>query len=196
MSNNDPDQIRAEIERTRANLSDDVNALTYEAKPSTMAKRQVGRVRGAMGRAKEAVMGTTSQAGSSMTSSVGGAVSSAGDAVTSVPDRAVSQTRGNPVAAGLVAFGVGALVASLIPATEKERELAGNAKDAAAPLAHKASEAAKEAVDQMREPVADAVQSVKGTAEDAAGTVADEGKSAAQEVRSGRDQQDRGSTNL
>ena len=36
MSSNDPEQIRAEIERTRQNLSDDVNALTYEAKPSTI----------------------------------------------------------------------------------------------------------------------------------------------------------------
>ena len=57
-TSNDPDQIRAEIERTRSSLSSNVNALAYEAKPSTMAKRKIGKVSGAVTGLRERVMGS------------------------------------------------------------------------------------------------------------------------------------------
>ena len=41
------------------------------------------------------------------------------------------QTQGNPLAAGLIAFGVGWLVSSLLPDSQKERELAHQLKDRA-----------------------------------------------------------------
>ena len=49
-TSNDPDEIRAEIEQTRAALSDDVDALTDTANPKNIAKRQVDK-------AKDAVVG-------------------------------------------------------------------------------------------------------------------------------------------
>ena len=41
------------------------------------------------------------------------------------------QTRGNPLAAGLIAFGAGWLVSSLLPASRREQELADQAKQVA-----------------------------------------------------------------
>jgi hypothetical protein len=66
-SSNDPDQIRAEIERTRSRLSTNVDTLAYEAKPSTMAKRQVGKVSGAVGGLRERVMGSAQDSTSALT---------------------------------------------------------------------------------------------------------------------------------
>ena len=45
MSSNDPDQLRAEIERTRSDLSQNVNALGEAVTPGNIAKRchQLGR---------------------------------------------------------------------------------------------------------------------------------------------------------
>ena len=40
-SSSNPDQIRADIERTRATLSSDVDTLAYEANPATKAKHTV-----------------------------------------------------------------------------------------------------------------------------------------------------------
>ena len=54
---NDPEQIRREIERTRTELSDNVNALGDKVNPGSIAKRQVGRVRGAATSVKDAVHG-------------------------------------------------------------------------------------------------------------------------------------------
>ena len=49
-TSNDPDEIRAEIEYTRAALSDDVDALADTANPKKIAQRQVDK-------AKDAVVG-------------------------------------------------------------------------------------------------------------------------------------------
>ena len=46
-TSNDPDEIRADIERTRAALSDDVDALTDTANPKNIAKRQVDKAKDA-----------------------------------------------------------------------------------------------------------------------------------------------------
>ena len=55
---NDPEQIRREIERTRTDLSDNVNALGEKVNPASIARRQGDRVRGAAVSVKEAVLGS------------------------------------------------------------------------------------------------------------------------------------------
>jgi hypothetical protein len=50
--------------------------------------------------------------------------------VTSIPQAAGRQAQGNPLAAGLIAFGQGWLVSSLLPASRKERKLASQATNA------------------------------------------------------------------
>jgi hypothetical protein len=51
------------------------------------------------------------------------AASSVADAASSAPDMARRQTRGNPLAAGLIALGVGWLASSLLPLTEAANEI-------------------------------------------------------------------------
>lgn len=190
-----PDEIRADIARTRAELSDDVNTLTYEANPKTIARRQVGKVRSSITGAKDKVMGkvddlTPSSSGSSGPSSLSSAgsglsntASTFGDAVTGAPDSIKSQTQGNPLAAGLIAFGVGALIGSILPATAPEQQAAEKVKDAAEPLKQQLTDAATETAQSLKEPAQQAVESVKSTAADAAATVKEEGTSAPQDVK-------------
>ncbi len=56
-TSNDPDEIRAEIERTRAALSDDVDALADTANPKNIARRQVDKAKGRLSDVKDRVMG-------------------------------------------------------------------------------------------------------------------------------------------
>ena len=60
--NNDPEQIRREIERTRSELSDNVNALGDKVNPGSIAKRQVNWVRRAATSVKKVVLGSASDA--------------------------------------------------------------------------------------------------------------------------------------
>lgn len=202
----DPEQIRREIERTQAALSQDVDALTDKVTPGKIVERRVDRARDAATKLKEKVMGsdphgsggyggggvrsTASQAAdrvsgtaSSAASSVQDAASTAADAVQHAPQAIRRQTRGNPLAAGLIAFGAGWLVSSLLPASRREQELADQAKQVAQEKVQPVlQQVAGEVGDNLREPVQQAAESVKATAQDAKDTVADEGRWAAQDV--------------
>jgi hypothetical protein len=171
MSDN-PEQLRAEIERTRQNLSIDVDAVADKVTPAKVAQRQTEKVRGAFTHVKDSVLGSASDARANV-----------GDAVSGTAGGAKAKAKGNPVGLGLVAFGAGLLIASLIPASDKEKELATTVKDKAQPLVEKATDAAKDVASELKEPAQQAAAAVKDTATDSAGTVKSEAQSTADDVK-------------
>jgi Protein of unknown function (DUF3618) len=220
-TSSDPEQIRRDIERTQAALSQDVDALAEKVTPGKIVERRVDRARDAATRLKEKVMGsdpygnqhgaggyvgdvrsaastatdrvsgTASSAASSVqdaASSAAGpvqaAAASAAGAVQEAPAAIRRQTRGNPLAAGIIAFGAGWLVSSLLPASRREQELADQAKQVAQEKVQPAAQQlAAEVKENLREPAQQAVESVRSTAQDAKDTVTDEGRTAAQDVQ-------------
>jgi ElaB/YqjD/DUF883 family membrane-anchored ribosome-binding protein len=175
----DPDVIRTDIERTRRELGQDVDALADKVNPGKMAQRQTDKVRRAATRLKDRVMGTASDVVDSTQEAVG----QAGEAVADAPRRVASATQGNPVAVGLIAFGVGWLLSSLVPASRPERDMADKLETAAAPLVDEVKAVAKESADNLREPAREAVDAVKERAAEAMDTVKVEGADAASEVQ-------------
>jgi hypothetical protein len=178
-SSRTPDEIRAEIERTRAGLSYDVDALADKVNPSSIAHRQTEKVKSRFSGVKESVMGAAHDAASTTQ----GAGHDAAGSVSDASSAAVRKAKGNPLAVGLIAFGAGWLVSSLIPATDKEKELVSDAKDAAGPALDSVKGAAQDVVSNLKEPAQEAFASVKGTAQDAASTVKDDASSAAGDVK-------------
>jgi gas vesicle protein len=177
---NDPEQIRRDIERTRTELSDNVNALGDKVNPGSIAKRQVGRVRGAATSVKDAVMGSASDA-----ADTGQQVATTmGDAVSNAPNAVARKAQGSPIAAGLIAFGAGLLVSSILPASRVEQQAAEKMKDTAQPMVDDITDTAKEVAGNLKEPAQQAMEEVKSTATDAAATVKDEATSAADDVKS------------
>ncbi|QNE13362.1 DUF3618 domain-containing protein [Pseudarthrobacter sp. NBSH8] len=170
MSDN-PDVIRSDIEATRARLGTNVDAVADKVTPSNIVHRQTDKVKDAVFGVKEKVMGTADDAT--------GRVHGIGDA----PHQVKAKTQGNPLAAGLIAFGAGLLLSSLIPASEKEREAADALKSAAEPLTAELTEAAKEIAEGLKEPAREAMENVKATAADAAEHVKTEGQVAAADVK-------------
>lgn len=193
MSN--PDEIRNEIARTRAELSENVNALGDSASPSNIARGQVDKVKEGAESFKERIfgapdnsrdggmMGDARSAVDNVAGSASGAVSDAREAVSDAPQEVKSRTRGNPVAAGLIALGVGALIGGLIPASRKEAEAAQQLKEAAQPLVEQAKQVANEAKDSLQPLVQDAVASVKDAAQDAGQNVKRDAQQATDEVK-------------
>jgi ElaB/YqjD/DUF883 family membrane-anchored ribosome-binding protein len=177
MSN--PDEIRQDIERTRAELGQDVDALADKVSPTKIAERQTRRIRAAAGSLKDRIMGSATDAAESTQAAIG----HAGEAVANAPHHVASSTRGNPIAVGLIAFGAGLLAASLVPASKVERDAAEGAKDAAAPLVETVKEAAAETADHLREPAMEAAEAVKERAAEAVDTVRGEAETAASEVK-------------
>jgi hypothetical protein len=209
----DPDQIRSEIDQTQRELSADVDALTEKLSPPRIVERRVQRTREAMTNVKDKIMGSTSdayQTAGSATSGVGGSISdrassardtaagaassardtaadaasSAVDTVRSAPDTVRRRTTGNPLAAGLVAFGVGMLLSSLLPASQPEQQVASQVKDFAIEQGRPVvQQAGQEAAQELKESAQQRAESVKQTATDAAQTVKGEAQSAASDVK-------------
>lgn len=192
-----PEEIRADIERTRQELGTDVDAVADKVNPSNIAHRQADKVKHSFSNVKESVMGKAEGVKDSVLGKAEdvkdnlhsradngrGNVQQAQHAVQNAPHQISDKAAGNPLAAGLIAFGAGLLVASLIPASSKERELTSQLKEQAAPLTDAVSDAAKNVVDEVREPAQQAFQSVKESATDSVETVKDEGQQAADDVK-------------
>ncbi len=204
----DPEQLRRDIEATRRELTADVDALTEKVSPARVVERRVERTKSAVSNIKERVMGSASDkaagissstgngvgtltsgvgdAASSAAASVSGAASSAVSTVASAPDRAKRRTEGNPLAAGVIAFGVGWLASSLLPSSEREQQAASKvtdlAKEHAEPVKAHLSGVASELKESLTEPAQQAVESVKSTAQDAAATVKEHAQSAGGDV--------------
>ena len=189
MSEN-PDVIRADIEATRARLGTNVDAVADKVTPSHIVQRQTDKVKenvkDAVFGVKEKVMGAADYTAGNVhaaTASAGAHVGDAGAAIGHAPAQVKARTQGNPLAAGLIAFGAGLLVSSLIPASQKEREAADALKTAAEPLTTELTEAAKHVAEGLKEPAQEAVENVKATAVDATDHVKAEGQGAVADVK-------------
>jgi hypothetical protein len=189
MSEN-PDVIRADIEATRARLGTNVDAVADKVTPSHIVQRQTDKVKenvkDAVFGVKEKVMGVADHTADNVHSAAGSAgahVSDAGSAVAAAPTQLKAKTQGNPLAAGLIAFGAGLLVSSLIPASQKEREAADALKTAAEPLTTELTDAAKHVAEGLKEPAQEAMENVKATAADATDHVKAEGQTAVADVK-------------
>jgi uncharacterized protein YjbJ (UPF0337 family) len=190
----DPDQIRREIEATRNSLSNDVDALAYKVSPSRIVGDRKERARRAVQRVRDKVMGSSSDFGYSSGSAVSSvsdrastAASSVSDAAQRAPSVIREKSEGNPLAAGLIAFGVGWLVSSLVPPTRREQQAAAQVKEKVSEhsgvVTDNVSEVASDVRDNLREPARQAAESVKSKAQDAAETVKEDSRSAADDLR-------------
>ena len=216
MTSSDPEVIRRQIEETRNNLSYDVDALNEKVNPTRVVDRRVGRAKSSVSGLKERVFGSSQEtrsygggttsniagnvqgtasnvagnvqgAASSAAGSVQNAASSAVDTLQAAPQTLQRQAQGNPLAAGLIAFGVGWLVSSLLPTSEKEKQLAAQAeaavKEHSQPLVDQAKNVAQDIGDNLKPAAQEAVESVKATAQEGVQTVKSEGQTAAQDVQ-------------
>lgn len=168
-------ELKSEIEDRRRGIDEDLNALSDKVNPTKAARRRAEAARDKLGSAKDAVMGTASNAAGSVTGGASDVASSAG----AVPGHITATTRGNPLAAGLVAFGLGMVVSALIPASEPERRAAAAVDPHLDSLARAAADHGREVASELREPAKAAIQDITDDATQRA--------SAVQETASGHD---------
>jgi hypothetical protein len=174
------EELNSQIEETRQRMASDLDTLQDRVSPSAIVERRKQAVRGGISSMRDKVMGTASSA----TDSMSGAVSGTGSNVAST---AQDRFDGAPLAAGLVAFGAGVVVASMLPASRVEAEAAHRvvetAKEQGQPLLDQARAAGEEVVGHVRESATDSAQQVKQSAQESAQTVTDEAQSSKDSVR-------------
>ena len=162
----DPDAIREEIEQTRAEMSETVEAVGYKADVPSRAKDAVSdkvesvrsKVSDTASRAKEAVVGTASRAGD--------ATPSSGE-VKQKTRQAAGMAKENPLGLAIGAAAIGFLAGLAVPSTRIEDEKLGRVSD--------------QVMDKVKETGQEALDRGKQVAQDVASTAADTAKQSAQE---------------
>jgi len=165
------EELRMDIVEERRELAQSIEAIGDRVSPGRMVERRTNRVKDRLSSIRDTVMG-------------------AAPSMPSMPD-VQGTTRGNPLAAGLVAFGVGALAAAIFPATRKEAEVAQAAREAVEPMAQEVGkemaagmqEHAKEAAEQVKAVATDGAEQVKQAATTATEDAKEAGAHAADEVK-------------
>jgi ElaB/YqjD/DUF883 family membrane-anchored ribosome-binding protein/vacuolar-type H+-ATPase subunit H len=173
----------ADIERTRGNLTRDIDELTDKVSPSRVVARRKEATANRLGSLRDKVMGATpnpaehaSRAGDAISGSASGAV-----------DTVTSKTQGSPLAAGVVAFGAGILISALLPSSDAESRAASRVVDAAkehsGPVVDEAKSAGQEVAGNLKQSATESAQDLADSAKESAQTVKDEGQSSAQNVK-------------
>jgi hypothetical protein len=179
----EPDRVRRDIEATRASLTRDVDLLAEKTSPRQVARRRWTAVRekvmGSAEQGRHAVSDTTSSAASTVQEKA----HDAADAVRSAPQAVATQTQGNPLAAGIIAFGVGMLAATLMPVTDAERRAGQQLKEHSGDLTEKVKDVASDLKDDLSESAQQAVGEVRSTAQEAVQTTKGQAQSSAQDAK-------------
>jgi len=184
----DPDAIRQDIEQTRAEMSETVEAIGYKADVPSRAKDAVSekvenvksKVSDTATRAREAVTGTTSRVSDRVTD----ATPSSGQ-VKQQARRTAGLARENPLGLAIGAVAIGFLAGLAVPSTRVEDEKLGPVADQ---VKDKVRETGQEAVDRGRQVAKDVASTAADTArqrtQEQGQELADSARESAQEVRS------------
>ena len=151
--------------------------------PGRIAQRRKEAATSKLRSLRDNVMGSAQDSAQSV-SSVGQNV---GDTASGAVQTIEEKAQGNPLAAGLVAFGAGMVLGSLIPASRTEAKATQKAMDVAReqgqPVIDQAKAAGQDMAEQLKQSAGDAAQEVKSTAQESAQHVTDEAKASGQHVK-------------
>jgi hypothetical protein len=183
-------EVRAEIEDTRQDMSETIDAIADRTSPRRIIDRRRQRVANGWRSVRERVMGRAQTAGGSagdharnLSESARETAGSVIDTARGVPGTVTDQTQGNPIAAGLMAFGAGLLIASLVPPSEPEQQLAGTLREQSQPLQDELKQAGQKVVEDVKSTAREGAEQVKQRAADSVGTVQEDVRSSAQELQ-------------
>jgi hypothetical protein len=166
----EPDRIRAEIEATRADMSETVEAIGYKADVKSRAKDNLQEK-------KESIVGLKDKV-------VGGASERTPDSaeVKQQAKKAASVAQENPLGLAIGSLAVGFLAGMLIPSTRVEDEKLGEVSDQ---VIEKAKQTGQEALEHGKQVAQDAVETAKESGQEHAQQVKDSAQGSAQDARSG-----------
>jgi ElaB/YqjD/DUF883 family membrane-anchored ribosome-binding protein len=158
----DPSEIREEIEQTRGEMGETVEALGHKADVKTRAKENITEKRD---RVKERLTGASSRVGEATPDA---------EQVKSGAKRAAGVAQENPIGLALGSVAVGFLVGILVPSTRVEDEKIGPVAD---DVKERVKETGQEALERGKEVAQDAAQ----TAKESGGAQAEELRESAQQ---------------
>ena len=160
-------QLKHDAEVQRARMGDTLEAIGDRLSPERMVERRKAAVGQTFRNMKESVMGSPGYQ----------------EPMQHAPQALADQARGNPVAAGIIAFGAGVLLATLLPTSRTEQRVVEEAKPQLHGAADQLKAAARDVASDAADHARDAAEAVKSTGTEAGSHVRDQAEAAAQHVK-------------
>ena len=161
----DPGRIRLEIEQTREEMGETVDALSYKADVKSRAKDNLREKREAVVGVKDRIVGATPD----------------GEEVKHQARRAKSVAEENPLGLAVGAIAVGFLAGLLVPSTRVEDKHVGELADE---VKERAKETGQEALERGKQVAQDAVETAKDSAQSHGDELRDSAKEQVHETAS------------
>ena len=179
-----PEELKDNIEMTRGALGETLDAIGDRVSPGRVIERRKNRVRAGVMGVRDRVMGTAQGTVDTAKERVTSTVETVRDA----PEAGLQQAQGHPMVAGALAFGIGFLVAAVLPKTEAEEQVAPRLAAKVEPLKEELTQAGQQVVEQLKEPAQQAAGELKATAAAGAQQLTDQARQGADEtVSAGRE---------
>ncbi len=188
-----PEELKSDIAQRREQMGDTLDAIGDRVSPGQIAGRQKALMRRRMTGWRYSIMGEPDRGAygyaspSSSTSDDGPGltdrIQERAQSVTDAPEAARRQAQGNPMAAGLVAFGAGLLIATVLPESETEQQAVQQVQPRLEQAASQAGEIGQQVAETAKQSAQEHGQELKGSVTDAAQQVKEEASGAAQEVK-------------
>lgn len=211
------DELRREAAMERDRMGDTLEAIGDRLSPERMVERRRAAVGRTWYRVRTSVMGSPDYeepatarmreqargtAQSAMDTAKEGAQTAADTAkqaaqgvqrgIQQTPETIKEQAAGNPIAAGLVAFGTGMLLASLLPKSQTEERVAQQARPELEGAMEQLKSAGQDVAGQAKEHAQDAAEELRSHGTDAASNVAEQTRDSSREVAADLRGQQRG----
>lgn len=182
-------------ERAKEKVMDRMEEVSDLVNPKRMVRRRTARMRSGLRNVRESVMGAAedvepSRAAESVRGGaqrVSGRVSQAAgtlsEQASSAPKVVRSTAQGNPLLAGLVAFGGGLILASALPPSEAEKQAAERALQKLEPLKEQAVSAGRSMAGDLQQSAQARAEQVKKRASSGAQRVKSEAQGSAEDVK-------------
>lgn len=199
LRSDDPAEIRRDIAETRGDMEGTLEAINDRVNPQRVYERRTARTRSRWQSIKSSIMGSDDpydEYGTDDSSSaslrertpdvdVSGRAQQAKQSMRDAPDAAKRRTRGNPLAAGTIALGLGALIGSALPESKAEREAAreANRQLDLESTKQRLTERGQQVGDDVKGSAQEAAQDLKGSARDAAQDVKADAQQEGQRVK-------------
>ena len=189
------DQLRRDAQLHREQMGDTLEAIGDRLSPERIVERRKEAVGQRLRSVKEAVMGSPDYdehggngdcligRAQSVASSAGGAVQTATEQVQQAPQAIAAQARGNPIAAGIVAFGIGALFATVLPKSQAEQRLVDDARTQLQSAAQELKEVGRAVASDAKERSASAFEEVKAASTSAAESVQEQARGSVEHLQ-------------
>lgn len=192
------DELREDIEQRRDDIGHTVDQLQNRVSPARITARGRYRARKWWTDLKDRIMGNdqseypwedsmrkiTEQAGN-LTDKASDLATEVKEGVAQAPAMVRRQTQGNPMAVGVIAFGGGLLVGTLLPESAGERKIAQRLEPGVAGIAEEATEVGKQIAEDVQDSAKGTIDELKDRTAAAAESVKDEATEAVARVRDG-----------